>query len=462
MKPFRDVSIQRKLVLIMMLTATVTLVLACVALIAWDWIGYRRALGRDLASMAEIVASNSTAALAFGDQASAEETLAALRARPGIVGACLYDRDGAVFARYARDRDQASFQPPLLQEPGTRFALRHVEVFQPVLARGETVGTAYLRNDLSDLYARLARYAGIAGVVALAAAAVALAVSTRLQRVISQPILDLARVARVVSADEDYTVRGTKRGGDEIGQLIDGFNTMLARIQVRDDALQRANQELESFGYSVSHDLRVPVRAVNGLCQVLEEEHGARLDPEGRRLLGLMRDSARQMGQLIDDLLDFSRLGGREMHAEGIDMTALATEVVDELLALEANHDVEVIVAPLAPARGDPALLRQVFVNLVSNALKFTRRRSHRRIEIGSSTDAGATTWFVRDNGVGFDMKYAHKLFQVFQRLHPSRDFEGTGVGLAIVRRIVERHGGRIWAEASPEGGAVFSFTLAE
>jgi light-regulated signal transduction histidine kinase (bacteriophytochrome) len=200
---------------------------------------------------------------------------------------------------------------------------------------------------------------------------------------------------------------------------------------------------------------------VNGLVRVLAEEHTAALDPEGQRLFGLVRQSATGMGQLIDDLLAFSRLGRREIQARDIDMRQLANAVGRELLQLEADRSVQLEVGPLPGARGDPALVRQIFVNLISNALKFSRSRTDAAVRIGSETHDGATAYFVRDNGVGFDMKYVTKLFNVFQRLHTVREFEGTGVGLAIVRRIVERHGGRVWAEARAGEGATFYFTLA-
>jgi light-regulated signal transduction histidine kinase (bacteriophytochrome) len=196
------------------------------------------------------------------------------------------------------------------------------------------------------------------------------------------------------------------------------------------------------------------------LVRVLGEEHAAQLDPEGQRLFGLVRESATGMGQLIDDLLAFSRLGRREIHAQEIGVHDLANAVARDLLVMEPDRQVKLEVDPLPDAAGDPALVRQIFVNLVSNALKFSRSRPDAAVHIGSTLHDGATAYFVRDNGVGFEMKYASKLFNVFQRLHTVREFEGTGVGLAIVRRIVERHGGRVWAEARVGEGATFYFTL--
>ncbi|HXF94694.1 MAG TPA: PAS domain S-box protein, partial [Gemmatimonadales bacterium] len=225
--------------------------------------------------------------------------------------------------------------------------------------------------------------------------------------------------------------------------------------------LQAVNRELEAFSYSVSHDLRAPLRAMDGFSRIVLEEHAGGLDPEGRRLLDVVRENARRMGQLIDDLLAFSRLGRQPLRARSVDLVELAREVAAELRAAEPERAIEITVAPLPPARGDRALLRQVLVNLLQNAVKFTRGRAPARIEVGARDGGNGVVYYVADNGVGFDPRYADKLFGVFQRLHRAEEFEGTGVGLATVQRIVHRHGGRVWAEGAPDHGATFYFTLA-
>jgi signal transduction histidine kinase len=230
-----------------------------------------------------------------------------------------------------------------------------------------------------------------------------------------------------------------------------------ARVRERTEALQAANKELESFSYSVSHDLRSPLRAVDGYAQMLQEDYGPRLDEEGRRLLAVVRDSSLRMGRLIDDLLDFSRLGRQEPAKRPVDMTGLAREVIDEL---PDSRAAAIELPALPPAHADRALLKQVWANLVSNALKYSGKRPQARIEIGGRENGAENVYWVRDNGVGFDMKYAGKLFGVFQRLHRQDEFDGTGVGLAIVQRVVARHGGRVWAEGKPGDGACFHFSL--
>jgi PAS domain S-box-containing protein len=231
-----------------------------------------------------------------------------------------------------------------------------------------------------------------------------------------------------------------------------------SRVETRTAELKAANRELEAFSYSVSHDLRAPLRAVDGFARILLEDHAKQLDAEGGRLLEVVRSNTRQMGQLIDDLLSFSRVGRQEMARSSVDMESLAKAAFGGQRA--AGEAVSFTVGPLLSAKGDPSLMRQVWVNLISNALKFTRPKAARAIEIEGRTEAGRVVYSVKDNGVGFDMAYADKLFGVFQRLHSGHEFEGTGVGLALVQRIVHRHGGEVWAEGKVGEGATFSFSL--
>jgi PAS domain S-box-containing protein len=236
--------------------------------------------------------------------------------------------------------------------------------------------------------------------------------------------------------------------------------TLEQRVVERTAQLEVANKELESFSYSVSHDLRAPLRAIDGFARILDEDYTARLDDEGRRLLGVICAEARRMGQLIDDLLAFSRMSRQQVELAQIDMTALAQAVFDEQAAQAPGRQLRFKVQPLPPALGDRALLRQVLANLISNAIKYTRSRAVAEIEIGGRTEDGQSLYYVKDNGVGFDMRYAGKLFGVFQRLHTEAEFEGNGVGLALVQRVIHRHGGRVWAEGKLNEGSTFYFTL--
>lgn len=232
------------------------------------------------------------------------------------------------------------------------------------------------------------------------------------------------------------------------------------RVEERTAELAAANKELEAFSYSVSHDLRAPLRAVDGFSQALLEDYGSTLPEEGARYLQTIRRETQRMGMLIDDLLTFSRLSRAPLRSAAVDMSSLARGVVDEIAREHAKRDVKVTVGELPVCEGDPALLKQVWVNLVSNAFKYTGRREAAVIEIGGRVNEGHAEYYIRDNGAGFDMRYAEKLFGVFQRLHRADDYEGTGVGLAIVQRIVHRHGGHVWAEAAIDLGATFTFTI--
>ena len=291
-------------------------------------------------------------------------------------------------------------------------------------------------------------------------------------RRLTTPLVGVTHAAEAI-ASGDLEQRVPAGGNDELGRLARSFNTMAeqvsrshhhleAQVAQRTQSLEGINAELESFSYSVSHDLRAPLRAIQGFARILFEDHNAHLAPEAQRLLGVIDQNTRRMGQLIDDLLAFSRLGRTEIATGPVDMKELAQLVADEIQRGDAsrNGSLEIRIDPLPPARGDRGLLRQVMSNLLQNAAKFTRDRASARIEVGSRTDGGQTAYYVKDNGAGFDARYADKLFGVFQRLHSTEQFDGTGVGLAIVKRIVQRHGGRVWAEGKVDQGATFYFTL--
>jgi PAS domain S-box-containing protein len=234
-----------------------------------------------------------------------------------------------------------------------------------------------------------------------------------------------------------------------------------AEIRRASEAAEAANRELEAFSYSVAHDLRSPLRAIDGFASVLAKDSGASLDDVGLRHLGRIRDAARRMGQLIDGLLSLGRLTRVALSAQQIDLSKLARVTAGRLQEAQPNRAIEVVVSDGVVGTGDAALLGAVLENLLSNAWKFTRDTPNARVEFGAIEEAGRTVYFVRDNGAGFDMAYSSKLFGVFQRLHGQNEFEGTGVGLATVHRIVHRHGGTIWAEGKVGEGACFRFTLA-
>jgi signal transduction histidine kinase len=289
-----------------------------------------------------------------------------------------------------------------------------------------------------------------------------------ISRNITRPLNKLTDAASVIS-NGDYSVWVESNRTDELGQLAHAFNSMTVKVrnvqnslerkvQKRTSDLEKANKELESFSYSVSHDLRAPLRIINGYTEILLSDYSGKLDDEGNRMLGIITDNAKKMGRLIDDLLNLSRLGRKELMVDPVDMNMLVDSVLKEQ-SREKNNPV-VIVGELHDAECDGSLIRQVWINLISNAVKYSGKKENPLIEIGSEQTGTEIIYHIKDNGVGFDMQYAGKLFGVFQRLHKMTEYEGTGVGLALVQRIVSRHGGRVWAEAEVDKGATFYFSL--
>ena len=249
---------------------------------------------------------------------------------------------------------------------------------------------------------------------------------------------------------------------DRAGTVV-GFSKVTRDLTERkraDEELRALNKELEAFSYTIAHDLRAPLRAIEGFSKIVEEEYAASLDAEGRRLLNVVRGNARQMAALIDDLLKFARFGRQTLEKRDVDMETIAKAAFETAKHGYAERPIDFRLSPLPKARGDSALLREVFINLFANAIKYSSKKSRSVIETAARTENGETIYVIKDNGAGFDMRYVAKLFGVFQRLHRPDEFEGTGVGLAIVDKIISRHGGRVWAEAKEGEGATFSFSL--
>jgi len=722
---FAGTPIRRKILSAIMLTSATVLIVTVLGFMIYDTVTFRRAMARNLATLARVIASNSSAALAFKNEKDAREILSSLRVEPHVTSAALYDTQGKVFVRYPADAAENVFSGALPKLESSRFERSRLVFFEPVTQNGARLGTLCLASDLKALHDRLRLYASLAGILVLGSIGVTFLLSNWLQKRITGPILALVATARAISARRDYSVRAPKFSDDELGLLTDAFNQMLARIQeqtvasaflaaivessddaiigkdlsgkvvswntaaermfgypaaemvgqsiervissdrpdeerrvleqakcgetrryetvrVRKDgqpihlsltispirnpagtivgvssiarditeriqareALERqarvlreqaqmldlanvmardpdgriilwnsgmekmygwsraevmgrnlrevlqtrfsqspeeiqatllregrwegelvhtrkdgqrltvtsqwvlhkddqgrpaavlevntditerkqaeeqirrlnaeleqrvqertaelteVNKELEGFTYSVAHDLRAPLRHIDAFTRIVSEDFSAALPPEARRYLEIIRKGSQNMSRLVDDLLNLARVGRQELKRQLTPLNPMVADVVAEMKGETENRRIEWHINQLPAVEGDPGLMKQVFANLLSNAVKYTRPRGTAVIEIGQRQIGGETVIYVRDNGVGFNMKYAHKLFGVFQRLHRMEEFEGTGVGLAIVERVIRRHGGRIWAESEENHGATFYFTL--
>lgn len=491
-------SVRYKLALLMLAVVSAALLVAGTALAAYELNNFRRQAQIDLNTQAEILGRASAAALAFDDRLALQENLQLMKNRPAMLAGAIFDPRGRVLVEYRAPRSEGFSFPSLDAAEVEPPRDGRMSLVKRVVENGEIVGSVYLVRSY-PVRERLLDYVGILGAVMTLSLVVAGLLSLWLQKRLTQPILAISAAAHQVMERRDFSLRVPKSTEDEIGYLVDAFNGMLAELGRRDAELQAsrveleqevserrrvdeelralnieleqrvaqrtqqleaANKEMESFSYSVSHDLRTPLRGVVGFTDALIEDHGDELCVEAKRKLGIVHAEGLRMGRLIDDLLSFSRLGRKALQPVEVDMEALVRSSWATVSQLAQGREPELQLGRLPKAQADPALIAQVWINLLSNAVKFSAKREQAVVQVSAITDAREHIYFVRDNGAGFNPKYQDKLFGVFQRLHDSSEFGGTGVGLALVQRIVTRHGGRVWAEGQPNQGATFYFSL--
>lgn len=465
-----------------LLVSGVALLLACTGFFAYDQVTFRQSLIRTLSAQAQIIGYNSVSAILFNDPQSAQRTLDALKNSTNVASAGVLTLDRHPFAQFNRDNVPVVLElPPLSAErvESYRFGATHVILMREILSEGKPIGFVYIRADLGELDRRLKRYGLISLGVLLMSLLAALLISSRFRKSVAQPIIQLADTARQVSRDRDYSVRvAPNRQQNELAVLIDAFNEMLREIQQRESELQKAhaqleqrvsertrdlefaNRELEAFSYSVSHDLRAPLETMSGFSYLLLKNYENKLDENGKASLMSIRAAVRRMAELIDDLLNLSRITTSNMSRTKIDLAAFAREIMEELCRHEPGRQVQFIAPPSAETYADARLMRIVMENLLRNAWKYTSQHASARIEFGLDTQNGQAVYYVKDDGSGFDARAKDRLFQPFQRLHSAAEFPGNGIGLATVRRIIQRHGGRVWAEGAVEQGATFYFTV--
>jgi signal transduction histidine kinase/CheY-like chemotaxis protein len=490
MPAFRQTTIKRKLIALIMLTSSVALLVAFALMIVSDYVSFRSGMVRDLRTLADVMGTSGSSALDFDDEEFATKTLAGLTATPNITTAAIYTKEGKVLASYLRDKQ--SEPPP--DRPGpdgyafknayfTFFRPGYLNLFHPIRRGGERIGSIYLQYSLQEMNTRLTRYAGLAGAIVLGAALIAFLFSSRLQRIISGPILSLAHTARIVSEQKNYSVRAEKRTDDEIGFLIDRFNGMLAQIEKHEKELREVNEQLvqseqraraatqakSHFLANMSHELRTPLNAIIGYSEMLQEEAQDSGQESFIPDLKKINRSGRHLLELINDVLDLSKIeaGKMELYLETFDIPNLLEDVSTTVqLLVQKNSNVLEVRCPanLGAMRADMTKVRQSLFNLLSNASKFTKNGAI-TLEAAREISAMKGDWIVfrvSDTGIGMTPEQQDRVFEAFSQADAStaRDFGGTGLGLTITKTFCRMMGGDVALTSEPGKGTTFIIRL--
>jgi signal transduction histidine kinase len=486
---FPNLSIRVKLTIMVMATTLVALSLAGGALALFEIQSHRRTLASEVAAMAEIVGQNLAAPLILEKADSAERALRPLESQPPVISACLYDSAGALFARYLR-RGQPGRCPrrPTPDEAG--FRDQRLIQYHPIPVIGQAAATLRVVATLDELERQVRLFGAVLLLVLTGAALAALLLSSWLQGLVARPILALARTAQQISGNRDYTLRAPQQSHDEVGVAVEAFNEMLDRIQAavleqqraeqalialnatleqrvaertaaaesKAEELRRSNEELEQFASVASHDLQEPLRTVASYTQLLGRRLDGSGDPEVALYFGHVLTAVGRMKALITDLLDYARVGSETGAAGPVDTSAVLDAVLADLSPALTENAARVTRGPLPIVWASAGLVQQLLANLLSNALRF-RGDAAPVVDVSAERDGDRWRFAVRDNGIGIDRRHHQRIFVMFQRLHGA-DRPGTGIGLAICRKVVELYGGRIWVDSEPGRGATFRFTL--
>lgn len=484
----RNLTIKRKLILIIMVTCVSSLLIAGATFAGYEWMALRQFMARNLTVQTAIIADSCKAAVAFDDAEDAKETLSSLRVHTAVVFGGIYDTSGNLIASYYRYGEDKQVQPTYLKGKGAEFTKGFLTVYKRIILDGEVIGTVCVRSDSGPLYTMLSTSVKIVLAIILISLAIAYLVSSRLQRVVSVPILNLTGMAKAVSEQRDYSVRGAKTSNDEIGFLIDAFNQMLEQIQARDRALVDANKQLEAkvaertadleasveklnssnqqlreFTYIASHDLREPLRKISSFGQLLVASLGDKLDGDDKENLDFMISGAERMQRMVEALLTYSRVTSKAVDMVPVDLNKVVEELLEIELAVKVEETGAQIEVPekLHNIRCDPTQIRQLIQNLIANGLKYQEKGAVPKIIVCSKeVDNSMIRVEVSDNGIGIKEGHFKDLFVMFKRLHSKSEYEGTGIGLAVCKKIVERHGGDIGVTSAYGEGSTFWFTI--
>jgi signal transduction histidine kinase len=474
-------SISDKFMRMTMLVSGIALLLAYVSFLIYDLYSLRQELISSMATEANIMGANSVTALLFDDKQAAENTLSALRNAPQVRSAVILRTDGSEFARYPRT-PPVQFELTEHLAPGETQRYwtkgRYILLGSRIAFQGGQVGTVYLVAETGDVARRAERFGLISAGMLIICFAIALLATSAVRHLVTDPLTGLARTAQIVTRERDYSVRARiPPNSDELSFLVQSFNEMLEQIQTRDRALEATrsdlerrveertaelsatNKELEAFSYSVAHDLRGPLQHINNIGFLLQHTPEG-LNQEAQMLVARLLEGSGRMSVLIDDLLNLSRASSHPLHRTLIDLSHLAEATAAHLQADSNGRRVRLVIAKGARVFADDGLMQVVLDNLLGNAWKYTSKLESAEIEFGQTEEESGTVYFVRDNGAGFNPRFADRLFRPFQRLHSQSEFTGTGVGLATAHRIITRHGGKIWAKGDVDQGATFFFTV--
>ena len=453
------------------------------AFIFQQFSSFKKQMTDEFTTITKIIADRSNAAIIFEDSTALNETLSSLALHKQVLLGCTYNAQHKLLAEYSRPtethKNHAQISCPLKPKANEHYFKSHFfHISEPITIHGENSGLVYIQTSTSKLSQEVRQTTlsilGLAGFIILAAFAFA----NYIQRYISDPLVRLKDITNEVSIENSRFPKAKKKNNDEIGALVDAFNRMLNTIQSqnsiiiehsntlenkvneRTEELAAANMELEAFSYSVSHDLQAPLRAIDGFSLALEEDYSHQLDKDAKMYLSRLRQCATKMSGIIKNLLELSRVTSKEIIKENIDFTDLCEEIMTGIREREPSRQVKINIQAGMTAIGDHCLIEIALDNLIGNAWKYSHKKTITEIEIGMNYASGNPIYYVKDCGSGFDMKYAPDLFTPFKRFHPSSEFDGTGIGLTTVARIIDKHKGSIWAESDSDKGSCFYFTL--